>query len=117
MPADLEAAGIDALWLPELPTVVQLFLALSLKGTTEEFARGVIHNAEIYLVAPGPTAAVAVSFEFSDVAPPGHDPAWEVPSFHRLVLDFEVTDYGPHLVEVYVNGANLAFVPLVVRQP
>ncbi len=67
MPADLEAAGIDALWLPELPTVVQLFLALSLKGTTEEFARGVIHNAEIYLVAPGPTAAVAVSFELSAV--------------------------------------------------
>ena len=117
LPADFEAAGIDTVWLPEVPGAVQLFLALSLKGTAEEFVAGVEHTVEVYLIGPGPSSLADVNYEFTELPPPGHDPAWEVPSFHRLILDFEALAYGAHLVEVYVDGANVASVPVVVRQP
>jgi hypothetical protein len=109
-------AGIDSLWLPELPAAVAIFLMLRLAGAEDEFQEKT--TLEVRVVDPAREETQALSIEFSSQEmPPLKVPGLEAGMLIPALIQWEVRDYGLCTLEVFVDGQRQRSIGIAARDP
>ena len=114
--ASMLGAGIDSMWLPELPSTVGLFLMLRITGADYEFEEE--QTLEVRLVAPdrNETTALEIRFKVDEPAPTklaGMDTGILLPA----VVNWEAEEYGLYTLDVHLDGSRQRSVPIWARDP
>ena len=114
----LVGAGIDTFWLLELPTQIQVPMAIRLTGLPEELAPDVQHTARNIIRGPNGDTVSEVSGEFALGGGQIIERAdWLQGVLVHTVIGFEVASEGTYTFEHLVDQSS-ASVPLhVVHGP
>jgi hypothetical protein len=96
--ANMLGAGIDTLWLPELPVAVAIFLMLRLAGPEDEFREET--QLEVRVVDPEREETQALSLGFStEEMPPLKVPGIEAGALVPAVIQWEASHHGLYTLE------------------
>jgi hypothetical protein len=107
-------AGIDSLWVRELPTSVSLFLMLRVAGADYEFEEA--SNLEVRLVGPDAAEASVLEMGFSLVEmPPLRLPGMDLGILLPAVTRWEAEEFGLHTLEVFLADSRQRTIALYVR--
>lgn len=112
--ATMLGAGIDSMWLDEIPAEVGFFLMLRITGADYEFESEI--KLEVRLVAPDQdeSTILKMGLSMSEMPPlklPGMDPAMLLPT----VMAWEATDYGLHTLDVFIDEHRQRTVAIYIR--
>ena len=109
-------AGIDSLWLRELPSQVGLFLMLRITGADYEFEEE--RKLQVRLVAPDQEETTVLEIGFSvGASPPLKVPGMDTALLLPTVMQWEAEEYGLYTLDVYLDGSRQRSVPISVREP
>jgi hypothetical protein len=100
-------AGIDTLWLPDLPAPIQVLLALRLLATEEELTADQKHPVTNRVRDPHGEIVSDVSGELS-IAGESTRPEWVVGIIVPALVQFEATDEGTYTIEQTVDEASVS---------
>src|SRR5207244_6735 len=96
--------GIDTFWVPELPVAIQIFLAMRVVGTADDFAEGISHQARSTIRDPHGEIVNENSGEFSaQLTEPRED--WLNGVVIPALVQFEATEEGTYTIEQFVDDA------------
>ena len=97
-------AGIDTIWLPELPAPIQVLLAVRLLVTPDEMSSEEPHVVANRIRNPDGEVLVETRGEMmigGDVT----RPEWLIGATIPVVLQFEAVDQGAYMIELDVDDA------------
>jgi hypothetical protein len=107
-------AGIDVFVVPELPSVVQVNLAIRITATAEELAPGKVHQGRTIIVNPNGETGSEAEIEFAlGVENPRTD--WLNGFIFPATVQFEAADVGTYTIEHVLGGQSNA-IPIHVVQ-
>lgn len=101
----LVGAGIDTYWVPDLPTPIQVVLAVRLLAMAEELEPGVQHVAVNRVKDPRGEVMSEIRGEFS-VAGESARPDWLAGIMLASVVQFEATEEGTYTIEHVVDQSS-----------
>lgn len=101
----LVGAGIDTYWIPELPTAVQVLLAIRLLGTADELDPDEEHTTTNRVRNPQGEVISELGGPFS-VGVESPNPDWLTGFIVPLAMQFEVTEEGAYQIEIEVDQAS-----------
>jgi hypothetical protein len=105
-------AGIDTFWLPELPSPLQLMLAVRLTATPEELAPGIQHVLRTVVTDANAEPVFEAGLEF-EANTEDTQAEWLNSLVMPSVVQFEVVEAGTYQLEQSVDG-NSKSIPLHV---
>jgi hypothetical protein len=105
-------AGIDTFWLPELPSQLQLMLAVRLTATAEELAPGIQHVLRTVVTDANVEPVFEAGLEF-EANTENTQAEWLNSLVVPSVVQFEVVEAGTYQLEQSVDG-NSKSIPLHV---
>jgi hypothetical protein len=105
-------AGIDTFWLPELPSPLQLMLAVRLTATAEELAPGIQHVLRTVVTDANAEPVFEAGLEF-EANTENTQAEWLNSLVMPSVVQFEVVEAGTYQLEQSVDG-NSKSIPLHV---
>jgi uncharacterized protein DUF6941 len=105
-------AGIDTFWLPELPSPLQLMLAVRLTATAEELAPGIQHVLRTVVTDANVEPVFEAGLEF-EANTENTQAEWLNSLVVPSVVQFEVVEAGTYQLEQSVDG-NSKSIPLHV---
>jgi hypothetical protein len=97
-------AGIDSVWVPELPSPIQVILAVRLLAMAEELDPDQQHTVTNRVRDPSAEIVNEISGEFSvggDLA----RPEWLAGIIVPMVVEFEASEEGTYTIELIVDDA------------
>jgi hypothetical protein len=112
----LIGAGIDTLWVPEMPTPVQVVMALRLTGTADELTPDHAHEARNLVRGPDGEVVSEVAGELR-VGLQGARQDWLNGVVLPAVVQFEATEEGTYTVEHHVDDATSSIPIHIVHGP
>jgi hypothetical protein len=105
-------AGIDTFWIPELPSPLQVMLAVRLTATGEELAPGIEHLLRTVVTDPDGGVVFEAGMEF-EANTENTQTEWLNSLVLPSVVQFDVVDAGTYQLEQSVDG-NSQSIPLHV---
>jgi hypothetical protein len=105
-------AGIDTFWIPELPSPLQVMLAVRLTATGEELAPGIQHLLRTVVTDPDGGVVFEAGMEF-EANTENTQTEWLNSLVLPSVVQFDVVDAGTYQLEQSVDG-NSQSIPLHV---
>jgi hypothetical protein len=96
-------AGIDTFWLPELPSPLQLMLAVRLTATAEELAPGIQHVLRTVVTDANAEPVFEAGLEF-EANTENTQAEWLNSLVMPSVVQFEVVEAGTYQLEQSVDG-------------
>ena len=110
--ATIVGAGIDTYWVAELPTPIQVVLAVRFLATPEELSEGAAHSITNIIRNPAGETLHEQQGELQ-VAGEAVRPSWLVGSTTPMFIVFEVSEEGTYTIEVGIDASIMA-VPIHV---
>lgn len=113
--ATIVGAGLDSVWLPEVPADVGVFVMLRVAGAAYEFEEP--HTFAMRLVDPQSDEHNLLSLEFGPMAEPppllhpGMDPGILVP----VAIGWRAEHFGLYTLEIYIDDRRERSVAILVR--
>ena len=113
--ATIVGAGIDSLWVTEVPADVGIFLMMRISGAAYEFEES--HTIAVKLVDPESgehailTAALNATTELPPLLHAGLDPGVLLPA----AIAWQAEHFGLHTIEIFVDDKRERSVPILVR--
>lgn len=109
-------AGIDSLWIPDLPKPAAIWLMLRLAGAEDEFREET--KLEVRVVDPerDETQALAVEYSAQEM-PPLKVPGTEAGLLLPAVIQWEASHYGLYTIEVFIDERRQRSIGILVRDP
>ena len=109
-------AGIDSLWIADLPQPAAIFLMLRLAGAEDEFQEKT--KLEVRVVDPerDETQALDLGFSTQELSPLRW-PGAEVGMLFPTVIQWEASNYGLYTLEVFVGERRQRSIAIAVRDP
>ena len=107
-------AGIDAVWVPDIPAPIQVLLAVRLMGLPEELTIDQKHSVVSRVRDPQDQIVGEVGGDLSVEARSAR-PDWLAGIIVPAVIRFEVAKEGTHTVEQSVDAASYAVPIHIVR--
>jgi uncharacterized protein DUF6941 len=98
-------AGIDTLWVPELPTQIQVILAVRLLAMVEELGPEQQHTAVNRVRDPRGEIMSEVGGEFA-IGAEAARPEWLAGFIMGTVVQFEAIEEGTYTIEHVVDDAS-----------
>src|SRR4051812_6665195 len=105
-------AGIDTFWLPEVPSPLQVMLAVRLTATGEELSPGIQHTLRTLVTDPHGAVVFEAGMEF-EADTENSQSEWLNSLVLPSVVGFEVPEAGTYQLEQSVDG-NSKSIPLHV---
>lgn len=105
-------AGIDTFWIPELPSPLQVMLAVRLTATAEELTPGIQHVLRTVVTDKGGEIVFEAGMEF-EANTESAQSEWLNSLVLPSVVQFDVTEAGTFQLEQSVDG-NGKSIPLHV---
>lgn len=103
--ATIVGAGIDTYWLPEIPSPVQVFMAIRLVAPEEELGDDKPHQLVVRVLGPDmQPIGDELTMEFAAPANPMKRPGWEGGIIMRVVHVFSAEEIGVYTIELAVDG-------------
>ena len=114
--ATLVGAGIDALWLAEVPSDVGIFLMLRLAGQPDEFQEAA-HQFGINLIDPESDERDLLSFEFGPMPgpPPLAQPGLDVGMLLPAQVQWQADHFGLYTLELLIDGRRQRSIAITIR--
>jgi hypothetical protein len=109
-------AGIDQVVVTEFPTQLILTTAVRLVADETDRAEHTLEFRFHDLDPLDPKGRIEATFSFGD-APANKPAGWELSAIVPIVHQFEVSEPGPHSIEVFLDGGHKKTVPILVMQP
>lgn len=107
-------AGIDVFLVPELPSVVQVNLAIRITATAEELTPGMVHQGKTIILDPSGATSSEAEIEFAlGVENPRAD--WLNGFIFPATVQFEAAETGTYTIE-HVLGGNSSAIPIHVLE-
>lgn len=113
--AALFGAGLDSIWLPEIPADVGTFLMMRISGPTYEFEQE--HTLAVKLIDPqsGEHELLVAGFGPIDEPPqhlhPGLDPGILIPA----AIGWRAEHFGLYTLEVFIDDRRQRSIAILVR--
>jgi hypothetical protein len=109
-------AGIDTFWVPELPTTLQVVLAVRVLALAEEFEEGVAHKAVNRVRDPAGELLSEVEGELT-VSSEAPNRDWLNGVIFPTVVEFEAIEEGTYMIEHAIDETSAAVPIHVVHGP
>ena len=103
--ATIVGAGIDTFWMPELPALVQVMLAVRLLGMVDEFDPEVKHTLKSQIRDPLGNVLTETSGGMA-IGGQSARPEWLAGITLPLLVVFDVADEGTYTIEFSVDDAS-----------
>ena len=110
-------AGIDTYWVPELPTTINVVLAVRLLAMADELAEDVQHTAVNRVRDPQGEVASEVVGEFAMGGSEGANADWLSGIMVNTLVQVQVTEEGTYTIEHEVDGSSKSLPIHVVHAP
>ena len=115
--ATIVGAGIDTVWLAELPAPVQLMLAIRLVGMVEEFTPDQLHRTTTRIKDPRGQTISEVGGDFS-ISAESARPEYLAGVTLPAAVGFQVAEEGTYTIECEFGDATEAIpIHVVLGQP
>jgi hypothetical protein len=98
-------AGIDTYWVRELPTTIQVVLAIRLLAMADELGEAVQHTAVNRVRDPRGEVVSEVGGEFAMGGGDAARPDWLTGIMVNSLVQLEVTEEGTYTIEHEVDGS------------
>jgi hypothetical protein len=110
-------AGIDTWWLQELPTTINVLLAVRLLAMAEELSEDVQHTAVNRVRNPEGEIVSEVGGEFAMGGGEAASPDWLTGIMVTTFVQVEVTEEGTYTIEHEVDGSTRSLPIHIVHGP
>ncbi len=110
-------AGIDTWWVLELPTTINVVLAIRLLAMADELGEDVQHTAVNRVRDPHGDVVSEVVGEFAMGGGEAANPEWLTGIMVNTVVQVEVTEEGTYTIEHEIDGSTLSLPIHVVNGP
>jgi hypothetical protein len=110
-------AGIDTYWVPELPTAIQVVLAVRLLAMADELNAEVPHMSANRVRDPRGEVMSEVGGEFRMGGSEGAQQEWLNGIMVTTIVAFEATEEGAYTIEHEVDGTTKSLPIHIVHGP
>lgn len=115
--ATIVGAGLDSMWVPEVPADVGVFLMMRIAGPQYEFQDQ--HTVAVKLIDPEREEQDVLTAGFGpmDELPPAYDPALDPGVLIPAAVGWRAEHFGLYTLEIYVDERRNRSVPILLRDP
>lgn len=113
--ATLVGAGLDSIWLPEVPSDVGVFLMMRVSGPVYEFEEA--HTIAVKLVDPERDEQEVLTAGFGPMGgpPPGYHPGTDPGILVPAAIGWRAEHFGLYTLDVLIDARPKRSIPILVR--
>jgi hypothetical protein len=113
--ATLVGAGLDSVWIQEVPADVGVFLMMRISGAVYEFDEA--HTVAVRLIDPEREEQEVLSAGFGPMPepPPQHDPAIDPGVLIPAAIGWTAGHFGLYTLDILVDDRPRRSIPILVR--
>jgi hypothetical protein len=113
--ATLVGAGLDSVWVPEVPADVGIFLMMRIAGASYEFQEA--HTIAVKLIDPEREEQEVLTAGFGpvDELPPQYHPALDPGILIPAGIGWHAEHFGLYTLDVLVDDRQRRSIPILVR--
>jgi hypothetical protein len=113
--ATIVGAGLDSVWIPDVPADVGVFLMMRITGPQYEFEAE--HVVAVKLVDPERDEQDILTTEFGPMEelPPTYHQGLDPGILIQAAVGWRAEHFGLHTLEIYVDGKRNRSIPILIR--
>jgi hypothetical protein len=113
--ATLVGAGLDSLWVPEVPADIGVFMMMRITGPQYEFEEQ--HSVAVRLIDPEGEQQEILATDFGPMEelPPAYHPGLDPGVLIPAAVSWSAEHFGLYTLELYVDGKRNRSIPILVR--
>jgi hypothetical protein len=114
--ATLIGAGVDSLWVSDVPADVGVMLMVRLAAPPDEFDEQ--HELEVRLVKPDSEEREILKVKFGPIPKSAlFQPGFEQGLFVPTAIGWHVEERGLYTLELYLDSRRQRSIPILIRDP